>query len=148
MYGKPCQYSSAPMPSICPATLNMKGRWKPYINVWFLCMYSQKWNCYFRNRIIMFCLPDPTLIYQWGSYIFPGAVCLFFCREICGPILGIYKSLIDTWMWKLGLRPRNSKKKNTLMVFPLQCLRPEVYQRIRTFSFAVEWICFPFSFLK
>ncbi len=22
---------------------------------------------------------------------------------ICGPILGIYKSLTDTWMWKLGL---------------------------------------------
>jgi hypothetical protein len=24
--------------------------------------------------------------------------------EICRPILGLYKSLIDTWMWKLGLR--------------------------------------------
>ncbi len=25
-------------------------------------------------------------------------------QEICGLILGIYKSLTDTWMWKLGLR--------------------------------------------
>ncbi len=25
-----------------------------------------------------------------------------------GPFLGIYKSLTDTWMWKLGLRPRHS----------------------------------------
>ncbi len=29
-------------------------------------------------------------------YIFPGSVCLFCCREICGLILGIYKSLTDT----------------------------------------------------
>ncbi len=34
-------------------------------------------------------------------------------QEICGPILGIYKSLTGTWMWKLGLRRRNSRKRNT-----------------------------------
>jgi len=27
-------------------------------------------------------------------------------QEICGLILEIYKSLTDTWMWKLGLWPR------------------------------------------
>jgi hypothetical protein len=37
----------------------------------------------------------------------------FLLEEICGPILGIYKSLTDTCMWKLGLRPRNSQKINT-----------------------------------
>ncbi len=36
----------------------------------------------------------------------------FLLEEICGPILGIYKSLTDTWMWKLGLRPRYSQKRN------------------------------------
>ncbi len=36
------------------------------------------------------CLPFPTLINRWDIYIFPGSVCLFGCREICGPILGIY----------------------------------------------------------
>jgi hypothetical protein len=36
----------------------------------------------------------------------------FLLEEICGPILGIYKSLTDTSMWKLGLRPRNSQKRN------------------------------------
>ena len=51
--------------------------------------------------------------YLWEIYIFPGSVSLFCCREICGPILGIYKSLTDTWMWKLGLRPRNSQRRNT-----------------------------------
>jgi hypothetical protein len=33
----------------------------------------------------------------------------FLLEEICGPILGICKSLKDTWMW---LRPRNSLKRN------------------------------------
>ncbi len=52
-------------------------------------------NCYFQDRIIMFCLPVPTLIFLWEIYIFPGSVCLFCCREICGPSLGIYKSLTE-----------------------------------------------------
>jgi hypothetical protein len=30
------------------------------------------------------------------DYIFPGSVCLFCCREIGVPILGIHKSLTDT----------------------------------------------------
>jgi hypothetical protein len=34
-------------------------------------------------------------------------------EEICRPILGLYKLLTDTWMWKLGLRPRYSQKRNT-----------------------------------
>ncbi len=74
---------------------------------------------YFQNRNIMFCLPIPTLIYLWEIFIFPVSVCLFCCSQICGPILGI--SLKDTWMWKLGLRPRNSQKRNTEMGFSLQC---------------------------
>jgi len=84
-------------------------------------MYFQKLNCYIQNRIIMFCLPVPTLLYLWEIYIFPGSVYLFCCREICGPILGIYKSLTDTWMWKLELRPRNSQKRNTYLGFSLHC---------------------------
>jgi hypothetical protein len=32
-------------------------------------------------------------------------------QEICGLILGIYKSLTDTWMWKLWLRLHNSQKQ-------------------------------------
>ncbi len=85
-----------------------------YVNAWFPFMYSKKWNCYFQNRIIMFFLPVPTLIDLREIYIyciFPGSVCLFCCRKLCGPILGIYKSLTDTWMWKLGLRPHNYQKK-------------------------------------
>ncbi len=47
-----------------------------YVNVWFPFMYSQKWNCYFQNRIIIFCFPVPTLIYLWEIYIFPGLTIL------------------------------------------------------------------------
>jgi hypothetical protein len=53
----------------------------------------------FSKRIVMFCLQDITLIYLWEIYIFPGLVCIFCCRELCGLILGIYKSLPDAWMW-------------------------------------------------
>ncbi len=42
-------------------------------------------------------------------------------EEICRPILGLYKSLTDTWMWKLGLRARYSQKRNTEVGFSLQC---------------------------
>ncbi len=38
-------------------------------------------------------------------------------QEICGPILGIYKSLTDTWMWKLGLSLRNCFSGNICYEF-------------------------------
>jgi hypothetical protein len=50
--------------------MQMKGQWESNINVWFLFMYFQKGNCYFENRIIMFCLPVPTLIYLLGNLYF------------------------------------------------------------------------------
>ncbi len=42
-------------------------------------------------------------------YIFPRSVCLFCCRKIGGRDRGnMYKSLTDTWMRKLAMRPRSS----------------------------------------
>ena len=46
-------------------------------------------------------------------YLQDGSAYSAACREICGPILGIYKSLTDTGMLKLGLRPRNYQKRDT-----------------------------------
>ncbi len=43
-------------------------------------------------------------------------------EDICRLILWIYKSLKDTWMWKLGLRPRYSQKRNIWTELPLQCI--------------------------
>ncbi len=65
--------------NIFHSTVQMKGRWESNVNVWFPFMYSKKRNCYFHKRIIMFCLPVPTLIYLWEIYIFSGSVCLFCC---------------------------------------------------------------------
>ncbi len=62
--------------------------------------YSRKWNW-------AASFPIPTFIFLRAIYVFPGAVCLFCCRKIGGPIVGIYKSLTETWMRKLGLRPRS-----------------------------------------
>ncbi len=96
----------------CSYALQMKGRWESGSH---LCIPRNETvqPPYFQNRTITFCLPIPTLIYLWEIYIFPGSVCLFCCSQICEPIQGIYKSLTDTWMWKLGLRPRNSQKRIT-----------------------------------
>ncbi len=55
-------------------------------------MYPRKWNC-------AVLVPIPTFMYLWAIYIFPESVCLFSCSKIGRPILGINKSLTDTWMW-------------------------------------------------
>ncbi len=62
--------------------LQIKGRWESNINFWFPFMYSQKGNCYFQNRIIMFCLPVPTLVYLREIFIFLEPTCLFCSTEI------------------------------------------------------------------
>ncbi len=98
----------------CP-TLQMKGRWESNINVWFLIPIDvfPEIKLLFPKQNYNVLSPISFTYLSVRDYIFPRSVCLFCCREICGPILGIYirKSLIDTWMGKLGLRPRNSQKK-------------------------------------
>ncbi len=52
--------------------------------------------------------PISTFICLWATYIDPRAIFIYIssCR-IGRPIVGIYKSLTDAWMWKLELRPRD-----------------------------------------
>ncbi len=85
-----------------------------------------------KTELKLFCHPVPTLIYLWEIYIFPGSVCLFCCREICGPILGIYNFLPYKWMWKLVLRPRNSQKRNTKWDFPCSVLYCNLAANLKT----------------
>ncbi len=95
----------------------MKGRWESNANNWFPFMYvftEMKLSSLLIPKTelhVMFCLPITTLIYLWEIYIFPGSVCLFCCSY--GQILGIYNLLTDTWMRKLGLRPRTIPRKGT-----------------------------------
>ncbi len=72
--------------------------------------YSQKNNC-------AASVPISTCMCLWAIYIFPWSASPFCCRNICGPILRIDKSLTDTWTLKLGLRLRNSFSGITYMVF-------------------------------
>ncbi len=56
-----------------------------------------------------------------GDLCIPTIGLPILLEEMCRTILGLYKSLTDTWMWKLGLRPRYSQKRNAKVGCSLQC---------------------------
>jgi hypothetical protein len=64
--------------------------------------YSHKRNCSRSFHILV----------SVSDFYIPTIDLPILLQEICGPILGIYKSLTDKWMWQLGLRPRHSQKRN------------------------------------
>ncbi len=84
--------------------LQMKGRWESNINV-----YSQKWN-YAASLFPKenYNVPSPnSCTHRSVRELFISRI----CSQICGPILGIYKSLTNTWMWKLGLKAETISRK-------------------------------------
>ncbi len=86
---------------------------------------------------------DETDYSVWAIYIFPRSVCLFCCWKIGGPTVGINRSLTEAWIWKLGLRPRNSFSGNTWIEISLQCtlrIYKPVWWRI---LMARQFVCHP-----
>ncbi len=74
-------------------------------------------NKYSQKRNIGVSVPISTVMRLWVTYIFPRSVYLFFWRKYVDRSWDYMNRSQthewDTWMWKLGLRPRYSKKRNT-----------------------------------
>ncbi len=85
-------------------------RWK------YLCTATKNPTSifHFQERNCVASVPIYTYMYLWAIYILPRSVHIFSCSR---PILGINKSLKDTWMWKLGLWPSNSFSGNICYEF-------------------------------
>ncbi len=57
-------------------------------------------NKYFQKRNCASSVPNSAFMCLWAIYIFPQLVCLFCCRKICGPILGIaHRHEYRNWDW-------------------------------------------------
>ncbi len=85
-------------------------------------MYPQKRNC-------AASVPISTFMVLWGIYIFPVSVHIFSCSRIGRLIVGIYKSLTDTRMWKLGTRVANYFSGNICLKFSVLCLCNASYRK-------------------
>ncbi len=91
-------------PGSCPS-------WLPNTATEILFSYSQKRNC---TALV----PISTFMCLWQIYVFPGSVHISSCSRIGRPIV---RTLTDTWMRKLGLRPRKSFAGNMFFEFSVMC---------------------------
>ncbi len=106
-------------------------KWRPVrtnINVWFPFMYSQKWNfaafLFLKENFYVLSPNSNTHMSLRDLYISRiGLSNLLQLNTICGLILGIYESLTDTWICKLGTEAAQFPEKEYIkMGFSLQCI--------------------------
>ncbi len=73
---------------------------------WRTALYRKSdWCCIPRNETARPHSPIPAVMYLCVIYIYSQDQSAFLAAAKVGrPILAIYKSLTDTWMWKLGDR--------------------------------------------
>ncbi len=90
-----------------------------------------------QKRNFLASVPNSTFMCLWAIYIFPWLICLCCCRKICGPILGINKSLTYTWMgiWEYinGISVVLTSQRNLYSIFLL--LFPTKLEHFLTLSF-------------
>ncbi len=67
--------------------------------------------------------PISTFMCLWAIYMYSPRIGIHISSSRIGrPIVGIYKSLTDSWMWKLGLRPRYFFSGNICFEISVFCL--------------------------
>ncbi len=64
------------------------------------------------------------------------------CRRICRSIVGIHKSVTDTWMGKLGLWPRNFFYGNICFQFSVLVLCNAGGTKLQLLSYSKFWVTF------
>ncbi len=79
----------------------------PLVSFYLLLSYSfNELNMHYNENLVSV-FPEKELRGPSSNFHIHVSLSIFSCNRISRPVVGIYKSLTDTWMWKLGLRPRN-----------------------------------------
>jgi len=71
-----------------------------------------------RSQFLQSCICERYILYS--EILTIGLPFFVYC--CCGPIVGIYKSLTETWMWKLGTRPYSFISGNICFEFSVHCI--------------------------